>query len=249
MPSQQENSLGLRPVLKGLALLAILGGLIGFARALGLEGHLADRQWMLEHVQGQGIQGYLFFVGVTALATGMGLPRQIPAFLGGFVFGGIAGALLATLGATLGCALDFTLARTLGREFIMARFGKRVAKLDAFLKTGPFRTSLALRLSPVGHNLLTTVAAGVSSIPVTPFLLGSALGYLPQHLVFALFGAGIGSESTMGRVISVGTSVVLLVGSAWLGLSVYRAYKRQGVALDEVDGGAEGESATETGGK
>lgn len=229
----KDTKAGLRPVLKGLALLAILGGLIGLGRALGLEQHLADREWMLEHVQGRGVEGYLFFVGVTALSTGLGLPRQIPAFLGGFVFGGALGALLATIGTGLGCALDFTIARTLGREFVLARFGKRVARLDTFLRTGPFRTSLAIRLLPVGHNLLTSVAAGVTSIPPLPFILGSALGYVPQNLVFALFGAGINAESGLGRALSVGASVALLGASAWLGVSVYRAYKRQGVVLED----------------
>lgn len=226
---------GVKPVLKGLALLCVLGGLIALGRALGLEGHLADRQWMLEHVQGRGVQGYAFFVGVAALATGLGMPRQITAFLGGYVFGGLLGALLATLGTALGCALDFTVARTLGREFVLARFRRRVEKLDAFLKTGPFRTSLAIRLLPVGHNLLTSVAAGVTSIPALPFILGSAVGYIPQNLMAALFGAGLSAESDLGRALSVGTSIVLLVGSAWLGMSVYRSYKRQGVDIDAVE--------------
>lgn len=237
MSAKQSNGpSGLKPVLKGLALLCVLGGLIALGRALGLEGHLADRQWMLEHVQGRGLAGYAFFVGVTALATGLGLPRQITAFLGGYVFGGLQGALLATIGAALGCALDFTVARTLGREFVLSRFRRRVEKLDAFLKTSPFRTSLAIRLLPVGHNLLTSVAAGVTSIPAVPFILGSAVGYVPQHLIAALFGAGLSSESDLGRALSVGTSVVLLVGSAWLGMSVYRSYKRQGVDIDAVEG-------------
>lgn len=224
-----------RPVLKGLAFLAILGGIIALARLTGLEEHLADRAWLMDHVQGRGLAGYAFFVGLTALATGMGLPRQITAFLGGLAFGALWGTLLATLGTALGCAANFTLARTLGREFVLHRFGGRVAKLDAFLSTGPFRTSLAIRLLPVGHNLLTSVAAGVTSIPMLPFLAGSAVGYLPQNLVFALFGAGLGADSGTGRALSVGMSVVLLLGSAWLGMSVYRAYKRQGVDMSAVE--------------
>jgi uncharacterized membrane protein YdjX (TVP38/TMEM64 family) len=226
-----DASLGYKPVLKGLLLLALFAGAV----TLGLESKLADRQWILDHVQGRGVEGWLLFLGINALATGLGLPRQVMGFLGGYAYGWFWGAILSTLGTALGCALDFVVARTLAREFVLARFGKRVAKLDAFLRTGALRTSLAIRLFPVGHNLLTSVAAGVTSISAAPFILGSAIGYLPQNLVFALFGAGINAESTMGRVLSVGTSVVLLVGSAWLGLSVYRSYKRQGVNLEDED--------------
>ncbi|MDR3640016.1 MAG: VTT domain-containing protein [Humidesulfovibrio sp.] len=232
-----SNGGGVKPLLKGLALLLVLGGIVLVARSLGLDQHGAFRQWVLANVEGQGVKGVLFFVGVAALASAMGVPRQFPAFLGGYVFGGVWGGLLATLGTALGCALDFTLARTLGRELVLARFGKRVARLDAFLSTGPFRTSLAIRLFPVGHNLLTSVAAGVTSIPASSFILGSALGYVPQNLVFALFGAGFSAETGLGKTLSLVLSVVLLAASAWLGFSVYRAYKREGAVpdLDAVD--------------
>ena len=170
---EQKSAGGLKPVLKGLAMLAVFGGLVFLARALGLEQHLADRQWILSQVEGQGALGVLFFLGLTALVTGMGVPRQLTAFLGGFVFGWFWGALLSTLGTAIGCAADFALARTLGRDFVLHRFGRRVAQLDAFLHTDPWRTSLAIRLFPVGHNLTTNVAAGVTSIPALPFILAS----------------------------------------------------------------------------
>jgi len=228
-------------------MLAVFGGLVLAARQMGLEARLADeREWLLAHVVGQGAWGVLFFIGVTALASAMGVPRQLPAFFGGYAFGWLWGGLLATLGTMFGCALDFSLARTLGREFVLARFGKRVAKLDAFLRADPFRTSLAIRLFPVGHNLSTSVAAGVTSIPAASFLLGSALGYLPQNLVFAIFGAGVNSESNLGRMLSLGVSVALLVGSTWLGFSVYRAYKRKGAVPELLDDEAAGETAGES---
>lgn len=225
-------------------MLALFGGLVALARTLGLEQHLADRQWLMSHVEGQGALGVLFFVGFTGLVTGMGIPRQLTAFLGGYAFGWFWGTILATLGTGLGCAMDFTLARTLGRDFVLHHFGKRVARLDAFLRSDPWRTSLAIRLFPAGHNMLTNVAAGVTSIPLSAFLLGSMTGYLPQNLVFAIFGAGFSAETGLGKILSIGLSVVLLVVSGWLGVSVYRAYKRKGtVPVDDDDAEAEGNGA------
>jgi uncharacterized membrane protein YdjX (TVP38/TMEM64 family) len=222
-------------VLKGLAMLAVFAGLVVLARALGLEEHLADRQWVLAHVEGQGVWGVLFFLGLTGLVTGMGVPRQLTAFLGGYAFGWFWGTVLATLGTALGCAMDFGLSRTLGRDFVLSRFGRRVERLDAFLRSDPWRSALAIRLLPVGHNMLTSVAAGVTSIPAAAFILGSAAGYLPQSLVFALAGAGISAETGLGRALSIGFSVLLLMASGWLGVSVYRAYKRKGAVPVEED--------------
>lgn len=219
----------LKPLLKGLAMLAVFGGLVLAARSFGLEARLSgQREWFLAHVQGHGALGVLFFVGVTALASAMGVPRQLPAFLGGYAFGWLWGGLLTTMGTLIGCALDFTLARTLGRELVMGRFGRRVAKFDAFLRADPFRTALAIRLFPAGHNLSTSVIAGVTSIPAGAFFMGTALGYVPMNIIFALFGAGINAQSSTGKLMSMGLSVALLVASTWLGLSIYRAYKRRG---------------------
>jgi len=216
-------------------MLAVFAGLVVLARALGLEQHLADRQWLLAHVEGQGVLGVLFFLGLTGLVTGMGVPRQLTAFLGGYAFGWFWGSVLATLGTALGCAMNFGLARTLGRDFVLHHFGKRVERLDAFLRSDPWRSALAIRLFPVGHNMLTSVAAGVTSIPAAAFILGSAAGYLPQNLVFALAGAGISAETGAGQILSIGFSVLLLIASGWLGVSVYRAYKRKGAVPVEED--------------
>lgn len=230
-------------------MLAVFAGLVVLARALGLEEHLADRQWVLAHVEGQGVAGVLFFLGLTGLVTGMGVPRQLTAFLGGYAFGWFWGALLATLGTALGCAMDFGLSRTLGRDFVLSRFGRRVERLDAFLRADPWRSALAIRLFPVGHNMLTSVAAGVTSIPAAAFILGSAAGYLPQNLVFALAGAGISAETGAGRILSIGFSVLLLMASGWLGVSVYRAYKRKGaVPVEEDEAEEDGDAASGAGG-
>ncbi|HWR02678.1 MAG TPA: VTT domain-containing protein [Humidesulfovibrio sp.] len=231
-----NSAAGLKPVLKGLAMLAVFGALVALARALGLEQHLDDKQWLLAHVEGQGVVGVLFFLGFTGLVTGMGLPRQLTAFLGGYAFGWFWGSILATLGTMLGCAMDFGLARTLGRDFVKHRFGRRVASLDAFLRSDPWRSALAIRLFPVGHNMLTNVAAGVTSIPAAAFILSSGLGYLPQNLVFAIFGAGVNAQTTLGKALSIGLSVLLLAAATWLGVSVYRAYKRKGAVPVEDDG-------------
>lgn len=233
----KENSAergGLKAAIKGLVMLAGLGGLVWLARSAGLDEMLRNADWFNEHVLGNGPLSVFIYLGVGALFTAAGLPRQLVCFLGGVAFGGLSGTVLGTLASGLGCMLCSGYARLLGRQSVTRLLGKRLAKADAFLQYSPFRTALTIRLIPVGSNLLTNLAAGVSSIPLWPFILGSTLGYLPQSLVFALFGGGMNAESRTGLILSVGMSVVLFAASAWLGISIYRKYK---AAAGGVPGG------------
>ncbi|MEF2145144.1 MAG: VTT domain-containing protein [Desulfovibrionaceae bacterium] len=235
MSGSGNGNSGIKAALKGLVMLLGLGSLVWLARSLGLDDMLRDTAWFNEHVLGNGPLSIIIYIAVGTALTAVGMPRQLVCFLGGVAFGAFFGTLLGTLACGLGCLTCTGYARLLGRQSVSRLLGKRLSKADAFLKTDPFRMALTIRLIPVGSNLITNLAAGVSSIPLWPFVLGSTLGYVPQNLVFALFGGGMNAESRTGLLLSVGTSVVLLIASAWLGISVYRNYKAQADSLREME--------------
>lgn len=223
----KENRNNLRAVIKGLVMLAGLGLMVYFARTLGLDEMVKDTKWFNDHILGTGPLSVLIFLAVGGVFTAVGLPRQLVGFLGGFAFGAVSGTLLATLGSGIGCAMAAGYARWGGREFVARRLGTRIRRLDGFLRHKPFKTALAIRFFPLGSNVLTNLAAGVSSIPLMPFILGSTLGYIPQNFIFALFGSGMKKESTEGIALSVSMAVVLFVVSIWIGTAVYRSYKAE----------------------
>ena len=221
-----KNNALAKTVLKGLGLLGGLLALLLTARGLGLEDMLRDKDWFAGLVGHLGtVQGALLFLALAAAATGLGVPRQLVALLGGSVFGATLGTLYSTVGCALSCLAVAGYARLFGRSLVAGRFGPRIAKLDAFLGQAPLRMALAIRLFPVGHNLTTNLCAGVTGIPLGAFTLGSTLGYVPQNLVFALFGAGVSAESDAGVMLSVGCSVALFAASTWLGISLYRKHR------------------------
>lgn len=221
---------GWKSAIKGIVMLAVLAGGVYLARTAGLADMLEDTQWFNDHILGSGPMSVVIYLLVAAAFTGLGLPRQLVAFLGGFAFGAVSGTLLATLGSGMGCALAAGYARLGGREFVARKFGHRVKAIDAFLSREPFNMALTIRLFPLGSNLITNLAAGVSSIPLSRFVLGSTLGYIPQNLIFALFGSGLNADSSTGVALSLGTSAVLLAVSAWLGVRLYRRYRAEAAA-------------------
>lgn len=190
-------------------------------------GSSIDKAWIDSDILGQGFSGELLFLGVSLLFTAIGLPRQVICFLGGYAFGLIEGTILALLATVLGCVIAFFYARMLGRDFVVSRFPGRVKNIDDFLRDNPLSMTLLIRLLPLGSNLVTNLAAGVSSVRPVPFFQGSAIGYFPQTLVFALVGSGISVDPEL----RIAISVILFIISGILGVSLYRK-NRHGKSFD-----------------
>ena len=216
-----EGGNGLRAALK-LGILALGLGVAGWiVRTLGVTpGTDTGMEWVDTFIRGQGLWGEALFVAIGTAATAAGLPRQAVAFLGGYAFGageGVAWSLLAQL---LGCAVSFGWARMIGRDWaerrLQGRFGHRLRPLRDRLAGETFGATLAIRLLPVGNNLALNLLAGIAGIRLAPFLTASALGYLPQTLVFALLGDGVAVDRTAQLALGAALFVVSIVLGLWL---------------------------------
>ena len=219
--------MSLRALLRGLSLILSLALLGWLSERLDLADMLSEH-WVDDRVRDKGWAGDLLFLGMGALTTALGFPRQVVAFLGGYAFGFTRGSALALLATAAGAWLAFGYARWLGRGLVLDRFPSRIRKLDDFLRGHPFAMALVIRLLPVGNNLVTNLVAGVSSVAAAPFFAGSALGYLPQTAAFALAGSGV----TFHPGVRISLAVLLFVGSSLLGVWLYRRH-RHGAALEE----------------
>jgi uncharacterized membrane protein YdjX (TVP38/TMEM64 family) len=183
-------------------------------------------------IGGLGLWGEGVFLLVGMMATAVGIPRQGVAFLGGYAFGAVVGTGLSLLAQLLGCALSFGWARLVGRGWaerrLAGRFGRRLRPLRDALAASPFGATLALRLLPLGNNLALNLLAGMAGIAILPFVAASAIGYLPQTVVFALLGKGIRVDGAW----QLGLSALLLLGSIAIGFALLRRH-RAGRALEE----------------
>lgn len=221
-----------RVVLKGLALIGSLA-LLGYLFKTSDLGNSVNEAWIDARVRGHGVQGALLFLLMGGLFTAVGLPRQVVAFLSGYAFGTTAlgvvtGTLLGALAALLGSILSFSYARFFGKGVLRARLGERAARFDRFIHAYPFSMTVLIRLLPVGSNMLTNLAAGISSIRPIYFFSGTFLGYLPQTLVFVLVGSGAHLAPALKLALAAG----LFLMSGALGAYLYRHY-RHGQSLDD----------------
>lgn len=205
----------LKSALRGVVL---LGGLIAIGAGLS---HLGVRP------RAYGTDGWhqiLFLLSAAGL-TAIGVPRQAVCFAAGFGFGALHGGGLAWGAQILGCAGSFYWARLAARgatqRFLAAReqqgkLAAQFARADRFLARNPFGAALTLRLLPVGNNLVLNLVAGISAIPAGAFLSASALGYIPQTMVFALAGSGVQVEKSTQLWMSAGFFVTSMALGFWL---------------------------------
>lgn len=194
-------------------------------------GTALNEAWIDAEIRGRGVVGELLFVGVGVLVTAVGVPRQLVAFLGGYAYGFYYGGLLGWAATVAGAMLSFYFARLFGRHLLPASLAQRARALDRLLHEQPFVVTLIVRLLPVGHNLLTNLAAGITRIRAWPFLAASALGLLPQNAVFALVGSGVSVDSTLQVVLAA----ALLFASGLLGYLLYRRHRRRRRGADPLD--------------
>jgi uncharacterized membrane protein YdjX (TVP38/TMEM64 family) len=167
-------------------------------------------------IAAMGPWGPLIFILLTTVVVAIGAPRVWMAALGGFAFGWLAGGALALVGTLGGCWVTFTYARWLGREWVQAKMGKRLAKLNDLLQRHGMVMTLVLRSAPLGNNHVSNLLLALSPIARGPFLLGTALGVLPTTVIYALFGSAATSGSTIGRLTTAALLLVTLSGVYYL---------------------------------
>lgn len=184
---------------------------------------LVDHQAIAEWIDDWGFLGTISFVSVGILATAVGLPRQLMAFVGGYSFGVVIGLAVSLLAAIGGCFLCFQLSRRILRRRVMKRFGGTVQFLNRLMRDDAFFKIIVLRLQPLGTNLATNLAAGVTTLSTPVFIGSSFLGYIPQMLVFSLMGSGVRVQSSTQLTVSV----VLFIVSLLLGVWLYRRHLNQ----------------------
>ena len=162
------------------------------------------------------LTGALTFILLLTPALAIGLPRQIAALSAGFLFGAGLGVLLATISAIVGCLITLLLARKLLSNLVEQQYPEPLAKVSYFFSHHTFIKALIIRLVPAGSNFLTNVLAGTARTPISPFIFGSAVGFIPQMTIFSLMGAGLQVNGQQQLMLSLVLLVMALLLSGYL---------------------------------
>ena len=219
-----------------LILSAVLAVVLFFAFDLGrymsLESLKASRAqleaWRQAHPFWMAGAYALVYVAVTALS----LPGAVILTLaGGAVFGLLWGTVLVSFASSVGATLAFLVSRYLLRDMVQARFGARLAQIDAGVKREGAFYLFTLRLVPLVPFFIINLAMGLTAMKASTFYLVSQVGMLAGTVVYVNAGTQLARIDTLAGIVSPAllASFALLGVFPLLARRVLEAWKRMRV--------------------
>lgn len=146
------------------------------------------------------------------------LPLFLLAGANGFIFGLWYGVLITLGGSVLGASIAFYLARGFGRGLVSRCIKENyMAKVDQMSHSrGPWMVFMA-RLVPVIPSSIISYVAGLSKMTFRGFFIATAIGKLPEIVIYTALGHGF--QQAEGMATKVTMLLILLTVLAWPFLS------------------------------
>jgi len=154
---------------------------------------LSDLDRLRDSLRGLGAWVYPVSVLAVALLVGCGVPRLLFCAIGGAVFGFWMGLLITQIGTLLGHYGAFLSMRWGGREWALCRWPK-LERWARLVEDQGIAGVILVRQIPV-HAMLTNLCLGLSHLKHRQFLIGTAIGILPEAIPATLVGAGLVKSS------------------------------------------------------
>jgi pyruvate/2-oxoglutarate dehydrogenase complex dihydrolipoamide dehydrogenase (E3) component/uncharacterized membrane protein YdjX (TVP38/TMEM64 family) len=155
------------------------------------------------------------FFGVYVLAAALSLPgaATVLTLLAGALFGLGWGLLVVSFASSVGATLAFLTSRFLLRDMVRARFGEKLAAIDAGVRRDGGFYLFTLRIIPIFPFFLVNLVMGLTPIATRTFYWVSQLGMLAGTAVYVNAGtelaridslAGIASPAVIGSFVLLG---------------------------------------------
>jgi len=232
--SKRSHGIALR-----LSVLLIFVGVLGAFFALGgndyvnIETVKRHRDSLRAFVDAHRAAAPLIAFLLYAASTAFSLPIAILLSLTiGFLFGRWAGTLIVVGAATLGATILFLAARYLFADAARKRMGHVGARINAGFTENAFLYLLFLRLVPLFPFFLVNLAPAFTTIPVSTFVIATAIGIIPGTFVFVNLGQALSSIESLSGLLSpqLAGSLVLLAVLALVPVVVRKIRSRQTAA-------------------
>jgi uncharacterized membrane protein YdjX (TVP38/TMEM64 family) len=197
-----------------LRLFAFSAAVTLLATAL-LVGLALDAHEVANAIEEEGVAQAPLMLLAIALLTPALVSAGLLAAAAGYALGIAVGFPLALLGLTLGALLAAVFVRLAAAPGAARVLGSRAAAFAAWVEARPLRSVIFSRLVPGLPFGVTSYACGLTTIPVSLFVAGTAIGFAPRCFVYTALGGSIrdlGSpEATAALVATVAIALASLL--------------------------------------
>ena len=226
MAKMPANSMGTKPATTSskwirIGILAVFAAAIiaffafGGQKYLTLDTIKSNRDALLAATRDHYALAIVVAFLVYALAVACSLPgATVLTLTCGFLFGRWVGTVVVIGAATLGATLVFLAARYLFADWARSRMGDIGRRINDGFRENAFSYMLFLRLVPAFPFFLINLAPALTSIPLSTYVLATAIGIIPGSFVIANLGETLGTIDSLSGLLSKET----LIAFALLGV-------------------------------
>jgi uncharacterized membrane protein YdjX (TVP38/TMEM64 family) len=201
-------------LLLALALLGAVGGFValGLQHEFTLDAIRAHRLALSGLCQAHPVLAPLAYFAIYVSVAALTLPLNVPLSVGaGALFGVAEGAVVVSFASAIGATLSMLSSRFLLRDMVNARFGRRLAEVEAGVARNGMFYLLALRLAPMVPYTVVNLLFGLTAISALRFYAVTQLGTLPTLLIFVNAGRRLDEVDSLRGVLSPGLLAALLL--------------------------------------
>ncbi|MBI9074248.1 MAG: TVP38/TMEM64 family protein [Desulfatibacillum sp.] len=149
---------------------------------------------------------------IYVLVTGLSLPGALVLTLaGGALFGLLTGVIIISFASTIGATLACAVSRFLLRDWVQAKIGHRLEKLNQGIQTEGSFYLFTLRLVPAFPFWMINLAMGLTKMPLFTFYWVSQVGMLAGTIVFVNAGKELGKIDSLSGILSPGLIISFLI--------------------------------------
>jgi uncharacterized membrane protein YdjX (TVP38/TMEM64 family) len=215
----RKQNVANRKILKKISIIAVILCVIIAFRAFGLDEYLTlsyikESQAFFETIYDDNpIRVIASYAIIYVLVTSLSLPgAAVLTIAGGALFGLLTGIVVVSFASTIGATLACIVSRFMLRDWVQAKFGERIKKVnDGVEQEGPFYL-FTVRLIPVFPFWMVNILMGLTKMPLRTFYWVSQVGMLPGTLVYVNAGKELAQIDSLSGILSPGLiiSFVLL---------------------------------------
>ncbi|NQZ84631.1 MAG: TVP38/TMEM64 family protein [Nanoarchaeales archaeon] len=154
--------------------------------------------------------GILLFVGICIIILNSPIAiTPVLYILAGYLYGPIFGTIISVISFCIASLIGFEIIRKFFRKKFQSKYEKKISKINKEIQEHGFHYFFSLRTMVIIPHYIITILAGLSKLNKKTFFSASALGFLPEAIVYNFAGSTLTNLTNLNEIVSIEIIVAL----------------------------------------